>query len=99
MSCRVGRCGKEDYREMQRLASSDCGIRRASIKKREESEKTPSSWEKILRSMEWHLSQGPESCMGILALSYRDLPYFLKSCFLYCVVFPEDCEIKASTIH
>ena len=61
-------------------------------------EKTPSSWEKILKSMEWHLSQGPESCMGILALSYRDLPYFLKSCFLYCSVFPEDCEIKASTL-
>ena len=61
-------------------------------------EKTPSSWEKILRSMEWHLSQGPESCMGILALSYRDLPYFLKSCFLYCGVFPEDCEIKASKL-
>ena len=61
-------------------------------------EKTPSSWKKILRSMEWHLSQGPESCMGILALSYRDLPYFLKSCFLYCGVFPEDCEIKASKL-
>ena len=61
-------------------------------------EKTPSSWEKILRSMEWHLSQGPESCMGILALSYRDLPYFLKSCFLYCGVFPEDCEMKASKL-
>ena len=61
-------------------------------------EKTPSSWEKILKSMEWHLSQGPESCMGILALSYRDLPYFLKSCFLYCGVFPEDCEIKASKL-
>ena len=61
-------------------------------------EKTPSSWEKILKSMEWHLSQGPESCMGILALSYRDLPYFLKSCFLYCSVFPEDCEMKASKL-
>ena len=61
-------------------------------------EKTPSSWEKILKSMEWHLSQGPESCMGILALSYRDLPYFLKSCFLYCGVFPEDCEMKASKL-
>ena len=61
-------------------------------------DKTPSSWEKILTSMEWHLSQGPELCMGILALSYRDLPYFLKSCFLYCGVFPEDCEIKASKL-
>ena len=36
--------------------------------------------------------------MGILALSYRDLPYLLKSCFLYCGVFPEDCEIKASKL-
>ena len=27
MSCRVGRCRKGDYREMQRLASIDCGIR------------------------------------------------------------------------
>ena len=61
-------------------------------------EKTPSSWEKILKSMEWHLSQGPESCMGILALIYKDLPFFLKSCFLYCGVFPEDCEIKASKL-
>ncbi|RVW81232.1 Disease resistance protein RPP13 [Vitis vinifera] len=61
-------------------------------------EKTKSSWEKILKSMEWHLSQGPESCLGILALSYSDLPYFLKSCFLYCGVFPEDCQIKASKL-
>ena len=61
-------------------------------------EKTKSSWEKILKSMEWHLSQDPESCLGILALSYSDLPYFLKSCFLYCGVFPEDCQIKASKL-
>ncbi|KAJ9681540.1 hypothetical protein PVL29_020420 [Vitis rotundifolia] len=61
-------------------------------------EKTKSSWEKVLKSMEWHLSQGPDSCLGILALSYRDLPYFLKSCFLYCGVFPEDCQIKASKL-
>ncbi|RVW81230.1 Disease resistance protein RPP13 [Vitis vinifera] len=61
-------------------------------------EKTKSSWAKILKSMEWHLSQGPESCLRILALSYSNLPYFLKSCFLYCGVFPEDCQIKASKL-
>ena len=58
-------------------------------------EKTKQSWEKVLASIEWHLDQGPESCMGILALSYNDLPYYLKSCFLYCGIFPEDSKIKA----
>ena len=38
-------------------------------------EKTKQSWEKVLLSREWRLDQGPESCMGILALSYNDLPY------------------------
>ena len=31
-------------------------------------------------------------------MSYSDLPYFLRSCFLYCGIFPEDCEIKANKL-
>ena len=58
-------------------------------------EKTKQSWEKVLASIEWHLDQGPDSCMRILALSYNDLPFYLKSCFLYCGIFPEDSEIDA----
>ena len=58
-------------------------------------EKTKESWEKVILSREWHLDQGPQSCMGILALSYNDLPNYLKSCFLYCGIFPEDSEIDA----
>ncbi|KAL6322675.1 hypothetical protein AAG906_015361 [Vitis piasezkii] len=61
-------------------------------------EKTKPSWEKVLASIEWYLDQGPESCMGILALSYNDLPYYLKSCFLYCGMFPEDSLIDASKL-
>ncbi|KAJ9679060.1 hypothetical protein PVL29_021093 [Vitis rotundifolia] len=60
--------------------------------------KTTLSWEKVLKSLKWHLNQGPESCFGILALSYNDLPYYLKSCFLYCGLFPEDSEIKVSKL-
>ncbi|XP_034709725.1 putative disease resistance RPP13-like protein 3 [Vitis riparia] len=59
---------------------------------------TRDSWLKVLNSMDWHLSQGPDSCLGILALSYNDLPSYLKPCFLYCGVFPEDSEIKASKL-
>ena len=62
-------------------------------------EKTQASWEKVLASVDWHLNQGgPESCLGILALSYNDLPYYLKSSFLYCGIFPEDSEIWASKL-
>ncbi|KAJ9699208.1 hypothetical protein PVL29_008019 [Vitis rotundifolia] len=36
--------------------------------------------------------------MGILALSYNGLSYYLKSCFLYCGIFPEDSDIEASKL-
>lgn len=61
--------------------------------------KTKSMWGKILRNMEWELSQGPESCYGILALSYiNDLPQSLKFCFLYFGTFPKDLEIEAKKL-
>ncbi|XP_034708557.1 disease resistance protein RPP13-like [Vitis riparia] len=59
---------------------------------------TQHSWRKVLDSKDWHLSQGPDSCLGVLALSYNNLPSYLKPCFLYCGVFPEDSEIKASEL-
>ena len=37
-------------------------------------EKTRSSWQKILESIDFHLNQGPKSCMGILVISYNDFP-------------------------
>ncbi|KAL6322671.1 hypothetical protein AAG906_015357 [Vitis piasezkii] len=61
-------------------------------------EKTQFSWQKVLHSKDWHLSQGPNSCLGILALSYNDLPNYLKSCFLYCGIFPENSVVKSSEL-
>ncbi|KAJ4713306.1 Disease resistance protein [Melia azedarach] len=58
-------------------------------------EATYSEWLKILQSVQWQLAQDPAKCADMLKLSYQDLPYYLKSCFLYVGLFPEDFEISA----
>ncbi|XP_035541780.1 disease resistance protein RPP8-like isoform X2 [Juglans regia] len=54
-----------------------------------------SEWLKVLQSVHWQLTQDPTLCADILALSYHDLPFYLKPCFLYLGLFPEDFEISA----
>ncbi|KAL8056602.1 hypothetical protein ABFX02_04G129600 [Erythranthe guttata] len=39
-------------------------------------------------------NQDDEFCMKILFLSYNNLPIYLKPCFLYFAVFPEDYTIR-----
>ncbi|XP_031108579.1 putative late blight resistance protein homolog R1B-8 [Ipomoea triloba] len=39
-----------------------------------------------------------EQCSKILTLSYSNLPYRLKSCFLYFSVFPEDYEMPTKDL-
>ncbi|XP_078166379.1 disease resistance protein RPP13-like [Carex rostrata] len=51
------------------------------------------AWGRVLRTMDWH-SEGRD-CMDVLAMSYEDMPYYLKACFLYLALFPEDCQISA----
>ncbi|XWS37209.1 hypothetical protein CRYUN_Cryun19dG0023600 [Craigia yunnanensis] len=58
-------------------------------------EATFEEWLKVLQSAHWQLLQDPAQCIDILALSYHDLPYYLKPCFLYFGLFPEDFEISA----
>ncbi|KAL7249329.1 hypothetical protein ACSBR1_011478 [Camellia fascicularis] len=52
-------------------------------------------WNKIYRSFGAELEGNDRllSMKKILSLSYLDLPYYLKFCFLYLSVFPEDCFI------
>ncbi|KAL7249324.1 hypothetical protein ACSBR1_011473 [Camellia fascicularis] len=52
-------------------------------------------WDKIYSSLGAEL-QGNDKLLSmkkILSLSYIDLPYYLKFCFPYLSVFPEDCFI------
>ncbi|KAK9088016.1 hypothetical protein Syun_030410 [Stephania yunnanensis] len=50
-------------------------------------------WESVLRNINWKLGK-EERLRSIIDLSYDDLPYNLKSCFLYTSLFPEDFRIK-----
>ncbi|RWR84800.1 Disease resistance protein [Cinnamomum micranthum f. kanehirae] len=61
-------------------------------------EKSVYEWNKVRKSIEWHLKEGEDQILGILALSYNDLPYYLKMCFLYFAAFPEDSSIDATEL-
>ncbi|KAF8410910.1 hypothetical protein HHK36_003447 [Tetracentron sinense] len=61
-------------------------------------EKTSSVWLRVLQSVSWQLTQDPDQLVEILALSYNDLPYYLKPCFLYFGLFPEDSEVPAGKL-
>lgn len=57
--------------------------------------RSSTEWKLVQRDITRLLQQRDEAggLHGILALSYQDLPRYLKPCFLYMGVFPEDSEI------
>ncbi|KAM2731413.1 hypothetical protein EV2_035075 [Malus domestica] len=56
-----------------------------------------SEWKKFYSSLNWELSNNPtlEVVKSIFLLSFNDLPYRLKHCFLYLCIFPEDYAIDS----
>ncbi|XP_039136278.1 uncharacterized protein LOC120273665 [Dioscorea cayenensis subsp. rotundata] len=59
---------------------------------------TKDAWKKVIENMKGLFVEGGEKCLEILSLSYSDLPYYLKLCFLYFGCFKEDEEIPTKTI-
>ncbi|XP_020081193.1 disease resistance protein RPM1-like isoform X2 [Ananas comosus] len=62
-------------------------------------DETGSEWEKVYKDLEWYLTNNEsklhEKVHNILKLSFDDLPYYLRNCFLYCSSFPEDYTIES----
>ncbi|XP_078156908.1 disease resistance protein RPM1-like [Carex rostrata] len=55
-------------------------------------ENTEPEWERVCGQLSWELAKNPnlDSLKNILTLSFKYLPRYLKNCFLYCCIFPED---------
>ncbi|KAF5479383.1 hypothetical protein F2P56_000213 [Juglans regia] len=64
------------------------------------SKKFETEWRTVLNSLNWELSNNPmlEVVKSVLLLSFDDLPYRLKHCFLYCCIFPEDYLIRRNRL-
>ncbi|KAI8567008.1 hypothetical protein RHMOL_Rhmol02G0087800 [Rhododendron molle] len=57
--------------------------------------KVVSEWQRFYNSLGSELERNPHltNITKILLLSYHDLPYYLKPCFLYFGIIPEDYQI------
>ncbi|KAF3440146.1 hypothetical protein FNV43_RR18424 [Rhamnella rubrinervis] len=64
------------------------------------SKKSMLEWTQVCNNLNWQLSDNPmlDKFNRILLLSFNDLPYRLKHCFLYCSLFPEDYEIGSKRL-
>lgn len=60
---------------------------------------TEKRWGKVRERVKYYLTEDPEKRMEkIISLSYNNLPYHLRPCFLYFGIFPEDFEIPVQKL-
>eukprot|EP00258_Populus_trichocarpa_P021947 XP_024437966.1 putative disease resistance protein RGA4 isoform X10 [Populus trichocarpa] len=56
--------------------------------------RTREEWERVLSSELWELEHVERRLFPPLLLSYYDLPYVERRCFLYCAMFPKDYDMR-----
>ncbi|VAI40911.1 unnamed protein product [Triticum turgidum subsp. durum] len=56
-------------------------------------------WNGVLEKDEWLKQQDDDDIMQTLKISYEYLPFYLKRCFSYCGLFPEDHRFTSSEIN
>ncbi|KAG6404784.1 hypothetical protein SASPL_132360 [Salvia splendens] len=60
---------------------------------------TKREWIKVSEDVNSYLKDDPQERMTkFISLSYESLPHYLRPCFLYLGLFPEDYEISASKL-
>ncbi|KAL2515333.1 Disease resistance RPP8-like protein 3 [Forsythia ovata] len=60
--------------------------------------RTQHDWRNVAENLSSLITSNDERYSKILSLSYNNLPHHLKGCFLYMGVFPEDSNIRVSTL-
>ncbi|KAM4102582.1 hypothetical protein ACJW30_06G012100 [Castanea mollissima] len=101
--CERGKC-PSDFFELSRGIVERCGGLPLAIVAiggfLSTKDKVVSEWQKLHDSLSSELENNSHlrSIPKILSLSYHDLPYNLKACFLYFGMFPEDHSINCSRL-